>query len=273
MKYLLSLIIITLLPYHTEAQTVRHLDTIYANENNTVALFFPNPIRQGITGSGHFVFTYNREKQQYFGLLQATPGIDSNLLLISETGDVYSYLLAYKKNLDTFNYFIDLESAIGNEVPKTPMKPKAQTPIKTVINYDKLCSYALTNPRTIKRSSAHSQDISLTLKNLVYNNDALLFVMDIENNSTLDYNVNTLEISIRIRKKGKHKSMQKLSLKPLYKYNLPKRIDKKSKAIIVYVIPKFSISNEREVVISLQEDHGERNVDLKVGYRVVNAPN
>ena len=49
----------------------RPLDTIYANDRKNVALFFPSPIRQGITGASHFVFTYNREKEQYFGLLQA----------------------------------------------------------------------------------------------------------------------------------------------------------------------------------------------------------
>lgn len=52
------------------AQSV--LDTIYANNKKNVSLFFPEPIRQGITGSDNFVFTFNREREQYFGLLQAT---------------------------------------------------------------------------------------------------------------------------------------------------------------------------------------------------------
>ena len=41
------------------------LDTIYANDTKNVALFFPEPIRQGITGSDNFVFTYNRENEQH----------------------------------------------------------------------------------------------------------------------------------------------------------------------------------------------------------------
>ena len=45
------------------------LNIIYANEHMNVALFFPKPIRQAITGNSHFVFTYNRETPQYFGLL------------------------------------------------------------------------------------------------------------------------------------------------------------------------------------------------------------
>ncbi len=55
-------------PHYSRSATTTVLDTIYANDTKNVALFFPEPIRQGITGSDNFVFTYNREKEQYFGL-------------------------------------------------------------------------------------------------------------------------------------------------------------------------------------------------------------
>jgi len=53
------------------------VDTIYAHEQKAVAMFFPNPIRQGLTGSSNCAFSYNRDKEQDFGLLQATPGEES----------------------------------------------------------------------------------------------------------------------------------------------------------------------------------------------------
>ena len=94
------------------------LDTIYANEHKNVTLFFSNPIRQGITGADHFIFSYNMEKQQYFGLLQATPGTESNLLTITDDGQVYSYILKYAQKLNKLNYFIFEKESIGNEKPK-----------------------------------------------------------------------------------------------------------------------------------------------------------
>jgi len=48
------------------AQTSINLDTIYANDHMNVALFFSEPIKQGIAGSNNFVFTYNREKEGYY---------------------------------------------------------------------------------------------------------------------------------------------------------------------------------------------------------------
>ena len=93
------------------------LDTIYANDTKNVALFFPDPIKQGITGSVNFVFTYNREKEQHFGLLQASPGEESNLLIINRNGAVFSYIVRYKKQLSKLNYFIPGTQSIGNEKP------------------------------------------------------------------------------------------------------------------------------------------------------------
>ena len=90
----------------TNSQTNVVLDTIYANDTKNVALFFPEPIRQGITGSDNFVFTYNREKEQYFGLLQAKPGKDSNLLVINRNGSIFSYIVSYKKQLSKLNLLL-----------------------------------------------------------------------------------------------------------------------------------------------------------------------
>ena len=109
------IIAITLFTNFVVAQQT--LDTIHANDKKNVALFFPEPIRQGITGTSNFVFTYNREKEQYFGLLQATPGTESNLLTVTKNGQVYSYILKYKEQLSKLNYFITAKESIGSERP------------------------------------------------------------------------------------------------------------------------------------------------------------
>ena len=80
--------------------------TIFTNEKDAVALFFPNTISQALTGSENFTFSYNRDSPQHVGIVQGIRGDKSNLLVITENGDVYSYRLAYSKVLDTLNYFV-----------------------------------------------------------------------------------------------------------------------------------------------------------------------
>src|SRR5690606_23139039 len=108
------------------AQNEMNIDTIYANERKTVSLFFPDPIRQGITGSADFAFSYNRDREQYFGLLQATPGEESNLLVVTRNGTVYSFLLRYSQELEKLNYFIPITGSIGNERTGSSQLPKQE---------------------------------------------------------------------------------------------------------------------------------------------------
>ncbi|GMN10440.1 hypothetical protein MTsPCn9_30940 [Croceitalea sp. MTPC9] len=253
------------------------LDTIYANDTKNVALFFPEPIRQGITGSDNFVFTYNREKEQYFGLLQATPGKESNLLVVNRNGSIFSYIVRYKKQLSKLNYFIPLSNSIGNEKPFVKDSVLVESSEELVDNstyyYQKFCSYLLNRKQRIARIKKRNEGIILTVENIVFDKDELYFVIEIENNSTLDYDLNFLNLSIETRQKGKRKSLQRLYQEPIYKHSLPSKIKENEMARFVYVLPKFSLSDDRRAILELNEKDGERNIEMKLSHRYINNPN
>ena len=242
-----------------------------------MALFFPGAICQGITGAGHFVFTYNREKQQHFGLLQAKPGNESNLLVIDARGSVYSYILKYKKQLSRLNYFIPQTESIGTEKPipidsaKIAIHKKKLTSKKSY--YQKFSSYLLSKKQRIGRIKTRSQDIILSIENIVFNKKELYFVIQIENKSSLDYDLNFLDLSIQTRQRGKKKSVQRLQKEPVFQYTVPAKIGKKQTVKLVYIFPKFSLSKDRRAVLELNEKDGERNIALKISHRIINNPN
>ncbi|WP_350286920.1 DUF4138 domain-containing protein [uncultured Croceitalea sp.] len=271
------LIMTLLISAFAKAQTNSILDTIYANDTKNVALFFPEPIRQGITGSDNFVFTYNREKEQYFGLLQAKPGKESNLLIINRNGSIFSYIVRYKKQLSKLNYFIPLSNSIGNEKPIRTDSIQVEFSEKSIDNrtyyYQKFCSYLLNRNQRIGRIKKRNEGIVLSVKNIVFDKEELYFVIQIENNSTLDYDLNFLNLSIETRQKGKKKSLQRLYQKPIYKDNLPSKIAESQTIRFVYVLPKFSLSNDRRAIFELNEKNGERNIELKISHRYINNPN
>jgi len=271
------LILIVFISAFAKAQTNTVLDTIYANDTKNVALFFPEPIRQGITGSDNFVFTYNREKEQYFGLLQAKPGKESNLLVVNRNGSIFSYIVRYKKQLSKLNYFIPLSNSIGNEKPIVINSIQAETSEKSIDNrtyyYQKFCSYLLNRNQRVGRIKKRNESIVLSVENIVFDKEELYFVIQIENNSTLDYDLNFLNLSIETRQKGKKKSLQSLYQEPIYKYNLPSKIAEGKMIRLVYVLPKFSLSNGRRAILELNEKDGERNIELKISHRYINNPN
>jgi len=260
-----------------KAQTTTVLDTIYANDTKNVALFFPEPIRQGITGSDNFVFTYNREKEQYFGLLQAKPGKESNLLVVNRNGSIFSYIVRYKKQLSKLNYFISLSNSIGNEKPIKVDSILAESSEERVDNrtyyYQKFCSYLLNRNQRIGRIKKRNEGIVLSVENIVFDKEELYFVIQIENNSTLDYDLNFLKLSVETRQKGKKKSLQRLYQEPIFKHNMPSKITENETVRFVYVLPKFSLSNDRRAIFELHEKDGERNIELKISHSYINNPN
>lgn len=278
---ILAFVISTFTPKQTLGQVnelpQKSLDTIYANDTKNVALFFPEPIRQGITGADNFVFTFNREKEQHLGLLQAKPGRESNLLIINNDGSIFSYIVRYKKHLDQLNYFIPITSSIGNETPIVKDFVSAKAAEKSVDNntyyYQKFCSYLLDRKQRIGRIKKRNEGIILSVENIVFDKDELYFVIQIENKSTLDYDLNFLKLSIETRKKGKKKSLQRLYQEPIYKHNLPDKLVEYGTVNLVYVMPKFSLSNDRRAILELNEKNGERNIELRISHRYINNPN
>ena len=260
-----------------KAQTFQKLDTIYANDTKNVALFFPEPIRQGITGSENFVFTFNREKEQHLGLLQAKPGKESNLLVINKNGAIFSYIVKYKEKLSKLNYFISESNSIGNEnrvaEDKSETKVIPRVPLSRQHYYKRFCSYLLYKQRRLALKRKRNADVILSLENIVFDKEELYFVIQIENNSSLDYDLNFLNLSIETRQKGKRKSLQRIYKEPLYKHQLPSKIKEGGTGRLVYVIPKFSLSDERRVVLELNEKNGERDIKLKIPHRMINNPN
>ncbi len=259
------------------------LDTIYANDQKNVALFFPKPIRQAITGANNFVFTYNREKAQYFGLLQAEPGKESNLLVITEDGSVFSYIVKYRVHLTELNFFMPQSNSIGNERPvvkgltsvkKTPGLFEPSDPVLARReHYRQQCSELLDSHQKIGRIKKGEKRIVMSVENIVFQGEALYFVIKIENRSTLDYDINFLNFMIWTRKKGKKKSMQNLYQDPLLRYHMPSKVEAGTSERFVYVMPKFSIDSDRRAVLKLNEKSGERDLELKISHRKINNPN
>jgi len=289
MKRLIYILKITLLSVSgLTAQEIRFpektLDTIYANDKKNVALFFPEPIRQGITGSENFVFTYNREKEQHLGLLQASPGNDSNLLVISSNGLIFSYIVRYSDKLKNLNYFISELGSIGKEnqhpndtilefVENISATQPEKIKANKISHYQNFCSYLLQSKQIIGNIKKRKEGVELRVKNIVFDGEELYFVINLKNDSPIDYEVSFLSIAVETKRMGKKKSMQKIVQEPVHKFRIPGIVSKGSSADFVYVLPKFSIAEDKIVVIDLKEENGERNIKLKVKKKFINNPN
>lgn len=248
----------------TRAQDV--LDTIYANGNKNVALFFPSPIHQAVTGAGNFVFTYNREREQCFGLLQAKQGVESNLLVITKAGNVYSYLLQYATELPRLNYFLSDRESVGSVKPLSEHHSKERANPVTAARkgsyYGRAAEYLLKLPRTFM-ASERQNGIRLVLEKMVYNRSEVFLVLEATNRSQIPFEVDFMNVHVTNGMKGKRSSYQRTEQTILQTYRQPKLLLNGHQYRFVMVLPKFVLGDNEKLMLELKELKGNRKLILE----------
>ncbi len=250
--------------------SIAQIDTLMANETHNLTLFFPSPIRQAVTGSHNFIFSYNQENAQYLGLLKARPSTSSNLLVITNDGAAYSFLLAYQKNIPVINRFVRLDESIGNEKGESdeidldsltePFSniPSTDPPLKFRDKYfEKFSAYHLgVNHRPL--ASKRKDGMNLQLLDLVYDRTEVYAIFEIGNNSEIDFEVDTLDVFKVNGNKRRKSSYQKMPLTPNYMYSFPKTVKVGEHQRFVFVIPKFTLGTSEKFSAELREFNGSR---------------
>lgn len=242
------------------------LDTIHANGHKNVALFFPEPIRQGIVGAPNFVFSYNREKEQHFGLVQAKPGEESNLLVLTKDGRVYSYILKYRKQLDKLNHFVSSSQSIGTERPIAIGQKQKDKKLDSIAKrreyFESYCNY-LFKAKNERLATKRKGGIKFQLQKMAYHGNGTYLVMEISNNSEIDFEVDYLKVYSVTGNKTKKASHQRLEMVPIYKYQVPSKISVGNSKMFVYVLPKFVLGKDEYLEMELHEGKGSRKVLLR----------
>ena len=271
----MKILIILFLLAFSSGINAQGLKTIYANDKQVVALFFPNSIRQAVVGTEKFTFSYNKERPQYVGLLQGSIGQKSNLLVLTDNGEVYSYLLAYRKMLDTLNYFVSVKESIGRERPIqiiSSIDSISKVTIDTVKTkfdslqnrneyFDSISSYHLKrNQNSLKKK--RKKGIILRLKDLIYDGSEVYVLIEIKNRSGIDFEVDYLKIFMENGNNRRKASYQKLLLPPMHQHNFPSMVKDGESATFVVVLPKFTLGDSDRVLVELKEFRGNRILQM-----------
>ncbi|MBW8244827.1 conjugative transposon protein TraN [Muricauda oceani] len=246
-------------------QAQQSIDTLYANDQKNVALFFPKPIRQGITGASHFVFTYNREKEQHFGLLQAKPGTESNLLVVTNDGKVYSYILKYARELPILNRFIWEHESIGNGVPNPD--PTMEVPRIDTLGMQKKAYFKRASEYLLKSdypplATTIKKRMKLQLEKMAYDGNETYLVVKVRNASGINFDIDYCHIYVVNGNRTKKASHQRTGLRPLYVHDMPESIMDGLYKRFVFVMPKFVLGDREHLEIESRERNGSRVVVL-----------
>ncbi|SDQ89205.1 DUF4138 domain-containing protein [Flagellimonas zhangzhouensis] len=237
------------------------LDTLYANDRMNVALFFPSPIKQAITGNENAVFSYDREEAHYFGLLQAIDGTTTNLWVVTMDGYAYEFKVAYKDRLPRTHLFLNKQNSLGKvrPIPTRKLDTLVKDGTRSALLEQLLQEQNEENLGTVRRKG-----MQLRLEKRVYQGGEMFLVFELQNKSGIDYDLETLDI-LRINGSPKSKtSYQETPLDPLLRFQQPETIKSGATYRFVHVYPKYVTGAHERLKIVLLEWQGSRRLELLI---------
>ena len=297
----------------------RYSDTLEVARNYKTILIFPENISESIIGND-FGFIADLPKAEgskfhgrilklYYDELATEEKNFTNHTVITESGQVYDFILELTERPKQFTWYIKPEMAITNidgttrNVQNNNNASEGTTsenkeneavaistakPAKTSDNsidratkelYEKdpmeyyrlRCYYMQFDRARISRYFARLDNVFLWLKGVYYNEDELYFQFRIVNKEGLDLDINFIKHQIATNYRNSS-SNQRMELKPLFTYKQPKTVAGKSENHFVVVFKKFALDEKKEVVVELDEESGNRNLSLKIGHEIINNP-
>lgn len=230
---------------------------------------------------------------------------NTNLTIITKDGNTYEFLLFYAKAPKKLTYYIKTNLSTANLLDsyegtnnKTEAKPLVSYYTEGVETADaengsniaitdtansgsyesdrtayieKVCKSTIDTPKKIYKTYDKAGNVKLTLKQVSYDRDQLYFHLRFENKGGQTYDVDFINSSLGTAYKGSSTN-QTIPLTPVMVYNRPERVKGKSDADFIMVFNKFSINDNKELLIDLAEKEGERDLLLHIENRLVNNP-
>jgi Domain of unknown function (DUF4138) len=128
-----------------------------------------------------------------------------------------------------------------------------------------------------KKSIYHIADkvgnVIFKLSNIGVKEGNIIFCLTMKNASPLDYSLDYMKFYVRDKAKRKKEVSQEIEVKPNFAYVERNGLSNETKLGIsggefsfVFMIPKFSISSDKNLEIDIVEKDGSRNLNLKVDY-------
>jgi conjugative transposon TraN protein len=233
--------------------------------NKTVHLIFPSAIRYVDLGSSDLLAAKADGAENVLRVKAAVRDFsqESNLAVITEDGAYYTFNVKYadepgKLSIEMADFIHDGEAVnrpnnsldiflkeLGQESPLL-----VRLIMKSVYKNDK---------QEIKHIGSKRFGIQYTLKGLYAHNGLLYFHTQLKNTSHVPFSVDYITFKIVDKKVAKRTAIQEQVIYPLRAYNNVQEVGGKTTERMVFTLPKFTIPDDKHLLVELQEKQGGRH--------------
>jgi len=233
--------------------------------NKTVHVIFPAPIRYVDLGSADLLAAKADGTENVLRVKAALRDFsrESNLSVITEDGNYYTFNVKYadepvKLSVEMTDFLHDGEAVNRpNNALAVYMEELGQESpllVKLIMQ-----SIYKNNDREIKHLGSKRFGIQHTLKGVYTHNGLLYFHLQLKNSSNVPFNIDFITFKIVDKKVAKRTAIQEQVIWPLRAYNNLMVIGGKRTERTIFTLPKFTIPDDKMLVIELNEQEGGRH--------------
>jgi conjugative transposon TraN protein len=227
--------------------------------NKTTNLIFPNAIKSVDRGSRDVLAQKARGVENILLVKAGREAFpETNLSVITADGKLYSFLLNYSSNPLLLNLSFAKDTLISDSEAVNS---------ESVI--ERAAEKVANEKRTLHGRKDNAYDMQLRLSGLYIKNDVLYFQLELRNHSTIAYDIDLLRFFIKDGQQAKRTASQEIELPPLYIHGDTTAVKEQSKSILVYAVPKFTIPDQKYLLIQLMEKNGGRHLHLSIHNRTI----
>jgi conjugative transposon TraN protein len=233
--------------------------------DKTVHVIFPSAIRYVDLGSADIIAGKADGAENVIRIKAAVQGFEreTNFSVITDEGSFFSFNVKYadeprKLNIEMKDFINDGEAVnrpnnsldiflaeLGNESPR-------------VVNLI-MRSIHESNKRRIRHIGSKRFGIQYLLKGIYTYNDHLYFHIQTKNSSQVPFDMDYFRIKIVDKQVAKRTAIQETVIYPVRAYRHDIRIPGRSANRTVFALPKFTIPNDKQLIVELFEKNGGRH--------------
>ena len=228
----------------------------------TTHLVFPYAVTYVDLGNAGIIADKAQGAENIVKLKANQPGFpQTNMTVVTADGRLYSFLVDYEANPRVLNYNLTTGAADASPVMPLALFTNLSMTQTEMENYAR----TVLKKKKMLRAREMKDDITLALQGL-YTKDELFFLpLYLANKSNISYDVDFIKFYIRDKKVTKRTAIQESELAPLFIYQAGQTtIPGPGKLEQVYVLRKFTIPDDKNLVVEMFERGGGRHLTFNV---------
>ena len=236
----------------------------------TVHIIFPSAIKYVDLGSADIIAGKADGSENVLRVKAALRDFsrETNLAVITEDGSYYTYNVKYadepaKLNIEMKDFLHDGEAVNrpnnSQEVYLKELGSESPLLVRLIMK-----SIHKDNKRLVKHIGCKRFGIQSVLKGIYTHNGLLYFHTELKNSTNVPFTVDFVSFKVVDRKVAKRTAIQEQVIVPLRAYNYVTEVGGKSRERTVFTLPKFTLPDDKQLVVEISEQNGGRHQQFVV---------